>query len=46
VAALWNFRDYVTIDDLDLEIHLIKENEVVSRDRRVLKSRFGVASGI
>ena len=23
------FRDYVTIDDLDLEIHLVKENEGV-----------------
>lgn len=29
-----NFRDYVTIDDLDLEIHLVKEGEVLSRDSR------------
>ncbi len=29
-----NFRDYVTIDDLDLEIHLVKEGEVMSRDSR------------
>jgi DNA invertase Pin-like site-specific DNA recombinase len=29
-----NFRDYVTIDDLNLEVHLVKENEVVSRDSR------------
>ena len=26
-----NFRDYVTIDDLDIVIHLVKENEVLSR---------------
>ena len=29
-----NFRDYVTIDDLNLEVHLVKENEVTSRDSR------------
>ena len=29
-----NFRDYVTIDDLDLEIHLVKESEVISRDSK------------
>jgi len=29
-----NFRDYVTIDDLDLEIHLVKESEIVSRGSR------------
>jgi site-specific DNA recombinase len=29
-----NFKDYVTLDDLDLEIHLIKENQVLSKDSR------------
>lgn len=29
-----NFRDYVTLDDLDLEIHLVKEGEVLSQDSR------------
>lgn len=29
-----NFRDYVTIDELDREIHLVKENEILSRDSR------------
>jgi len=29
-----NFKDYVTIDDLDLEIHLVKEGEVLSRDSK------------
>ena len=29
-----NFRDYVTIDDLDLEIHLVKDGEVLSRDSK------------
>lgn len=29
-----NFRDYVTLDDLKLEIHLVKENEIISPDSR------------
>ena len=29
-----NFRDYVELDDLGLEIHLVKENEVISKDSR------------
>ncbi|MCZ6691380.1 MAG: recombinase family protein, partial [Planctomycetota bacterium] len=29
-----NFRDYVTLDDLGLEIHLVKEGEVLSKDSR------------
>ncbi|MCW8139878.1 MAG: recombinase family protein [Planctomycetota bacterium] len=29
-----NFRDYVTLDELDLEIHLVKENVVLSKDSR------------
>ena len=29
-----NFRDAVTMEDLDLEIHLVKEGQVVSRDAR------------
>src|SRR5262249_33088168 len=29
-----NFRDYVTLDELDVEIHLVKEGEVLSRDSR------------
>lgn len=28
------FKDYVTIDDLDLEIHLVKENVILTRDSR------------
>jgi DNA invertase Pin-like site-specific DNA recombinase len=27
-----NFRDYVTLDDFDVEIHLVKEGEVLSKD--------------
>ena len=29
-----NFRDYVTLEGLDLEIHLVKEGEILSRDSR------------
>jgi site-specific DNA recombinase len=29
-----NFKDYITIDDLDMEVHLVKENEVISKDSR------------
>ena len=29
-----NFRDYVIIDDLDIETHLVKEGEVLSHDSR------------
>lgn len=29
-----NFRDYVTIDELDAEIHLVKEGEIISHDSR------------
>lgn len=29
-----NFSDYVTIDNLDLEIHLVKESEVLSKDSK------------
>ena len=29
-----NFRDYVTLEWLDLEIHLVKEGEVLSKDAR------------
>ncbi len=29
-----NFRDYVCLDDLDIEIHLVKEGVVLSRDSR------------
>ena len=29
-----NFKDYVTIDDLDLEIHLVKEGEILSKDSK------------
>ena len=27
-----NFRDYVTLDELDLEIHFVKEGDVLSKD--------------
>ena len=26
-----NFKDYVTLDEMDLEIHLVKENEILSK---------------
>lgn len=29
-----NLRDYVTIDELDLEVHLVKEAQILSRDSR------------
>lgn len=29
-----NFKDYVILDELDLEIHLVKENQVLSKDSR------------
>lgn len=29
-----NFKDYVTIDDLDIEIHLVKEGEILSRESK------------
>ncbi|MEI6438252.1 MAG: recombinase family protein [Candidatus Omnitrophota bacterium] len=29
-----NFKDYVIVDELDLEIHLVKENEILSKDSR------------
>src|SRR6266699_29753 len=29
-----NFKDYVTIDELDLEIHFVKENVILSRESR------------
>jgi DNA invertase Pin-like site-specific DNA recombinase len=29
-----NFKDYLTIDELDLEIHLVKENVILTKDSR------------
>jgi len=29
-----NFKDYVLLEDLDVETHLVKENEVISKDSR------------
>jgi len=29
-----NFKDYVILDDFDLVIHLVKENEILSKDSR------------
>jgi site-specific DNA recombinase len=29
-----NLKDYITVDDLDVEIHMVKENEVLSRSSR------------
>jgi site-specific DNA recombinase len=29
-----NIKDYGTIDELDVEIHLVKENEIISRESR------------
>ena len=31
---LRNLKDYVTLDDMDVEIHLVKENDVISSDSR------------
>lgn len=33
-----NFKDYVTIDDLDLEIHLVKEGEILSKNPNLTRS--------
>ena len=29
-----NLKDYVTMDDLEVEIHLVKENEILSKSSR------------
>jgi site-specific DNA recombinase len=29
-----NIKDYAIVDELDVEIHLVKENEVISRESR------------
>jgi site-specific DNA recombinase len=29
-----NFRDYVTLEELDIEVHLVKEGEIISKDSR------------
>lgn len=29
-----NLKDYVTLDEMDLEIHLVKDNQVISKDSR------------
>ncbi len=29
-----NFKDYVTLDDLDLDIHLVKEGQILSKNSR------------
>jgi len=29
-----NFRDAVTLEDLDVEIHLVKEGQIISKDAR------------
>jgi site-specific DNA recombinase len=29
-----NIKDYGTVDELDIQIHLVKENEVISRASR------------
>ena len=29
-----NFRDAVTLEDLDVEIHLVKEGQVISKDAK------------
>jgi len=29
-----NFKDYITIEDLELKMHLVKENEVLSRESK------------
>jgi len=29
-----NFKDYVTVDELDLELHFVKEGEIISKESR------------
>ena len=29
-----NIKDYATIDEFDVEVHLVKENEIISRSSR------------
>jgi len=29
-----NIKDWVTLDELDIEIHIVKENDILSRDSR------------
>ena len=29
-----NFRDYTTLEDLDLQVHLVKEGEIISKDAK------------
>ena len=29
-----NIKDYATVDELDVEVHLVKENEIISRESR------------
>ncbi len=29
-----NFRDYVTLEDLDIEIHFVKEGQIISRNSK------------
>lgn len=29
-----NFKDYVTIDELDIEVHLVKEGTIISKDSK------------
>ena len=29
-----NFKDYVTLEDYDLEVHLVKEGTVISKDSK------------
>jgi DNA invertase Pin-like site-specific DNA recombinase len=38
-----NLKDWVTIDSLDVEVHFVKENVVVSRDSRS-SEKFGLLS--
>ncbi len=33
-----NLKDWITLDDLDLEIHFVKENVVLSKDSRSSES--------
>lgn len=29
-----NFKDYVTLDEMDLEIHLVKDNQIISKESK------------
>jgi site-specific DNA recombinase len=39
-----NIKDWITVDDLELEVHFVRENAVVSKESRS-SDKFGSVSG-